>query len=213
MGTSDAGLEETTGPIALIRGFLAGAMTGAALACMVCGVVIERVPVFLLGAGVQVLTVVALLILESRIRARKPVPVTRTAPALIEDLRATGGESADVPVRFDLTVVPDDRPAYRVTISQAINLADLPDYRPKSMTVVGYRPDEPWEVEIVTRPTPSWAARAAREKADSAPEATRVSAPARNSSPASWARPGPDWAWAPPGPGASTSSRRRVAGT
>ncbi|MFC9245129.1 hypothetical protein ACFT7S_14210 [Streptomyces sp. NPDC057136] len=42
MGTSDARLEETTGPISLIRGFLVGGTTGAALACMVSGVVIER---------------------------------------------------------------------------------------------------------------------------------------------------------------------------
>ncbi|MEE1740199.1 hypothetical protein [Streptomyces sp. BE147] len=180
MGTTDSGLQETTGPIALIRGFLAGGTTGAALAGMVSGVVLERVPLLLLGAGLQVVTVTVLLVVDSWIKARRGKPVTRTALALIEDLRAIGGESADVPVRFDLTVAPEDRPAYRVTTSQSVNLVDLPTYRPQGMTVVEYRPDEPWEVEIVTRPSPEWARRAETEKADSAPESSRVAAPVRS---------------------------------
>ncbi|MEU8677257.1 hypothetical protein [Streptomyces sp. NPDC048560] len=178
MVTSDAGLEETTGPPALLRGFLTGGMTGAALACMVSGVVIGSVPVLLTGAGIQVLTVVVLLVLESRMKAGKPVPVTRTAPALIETVRAVGGESANIPVEFDLTVAPDDRAAYRVTTTQLINLADLPVYRPRGMTVVEFRPDEPWWVEIVTRPSPEWLRRQAAERVDSAPESTRVRRPA-----------------------------------
>ncbi|MGY3681555.1 hypothetical protein [Streptomyces sp. TE33382] len=178
MGTTDSGLQETTGPIALIRGFLAGGATGAALAGMVSGVVLDRVPLLLLGAGLQVLTVAVLLIVDSWMKARRGKPVTRTALALIEDLRAVGGETADVLVRFDLTVLPDDRAAYRVTLSQHVNLVDLPTYRPRGMTVVEYCPDEPWEVEIVTPPTPKWARRAETERADPAPESSRAAAPA-----------------------------------
>ncbi|OKI32655.1 hypothetical protein A6A29_19380 [Streptomyces sp. TSRI0281] len=140
---------------------------------MVCGVIIKSVPVFVTGAGLLVLTVVVLLVLERRREAGKGTSVTRTALALIEDLRATGGETADVPVRFDLTVAPDDRAAYRVTVNQPINLVDIPTYRPRGVTVVEYRPDEPWEVEIVTRPSPEWLRRAETAKVDSAPEFTR----------------------------------------
>ncbi|MEE1790796.1 hypothetical protein PUR28_08405 [Streptomyces sp. BE308] len=173
MGNTVAGREDTAGPIAQIRGFLAGGTTGAALACMVCAVIIKSVPVFVTGAGLLVLTVVVLLVLERRREAGKGTPATRTALALIEDLRATGGETADVPVRFDLTVAPDDRTAYRVTVDQPINLVDIPTYRPRGMTVVEYRPDAPWEVEIVTRPSPEWLRRAETAKVDSAPEFTR----------------------------------------
>lgn len=173
MGNTVAGREDTAGPIAQIRGFLAGGTTGAALACMVCAVIIKSVPVFVTGAGLLVLTVVVLLVLERRREAGKGTPATRTALALIEDLRATGGETADVPVRFDLTVAPDDRAAYRVTVNQPINLVDIPTYRPRGVTVVEYRPDEPWEVEIVTRPSPEWLRRAETAKVDSAPEFTR----------------------------------------
>ncbi|CAM5497685.1 hypothetical protein SBADM41S_01410 [Streptomyces badius] len=44
-------------------------------------------------------------------RARTPEGRrTRTTLAKIESLRATGGETSDVPVRFDLTVAPDRQP-------------------------------------------------------------------------------------------------------
>ncbi|WIY77178.1 hypothetical protein [Streptomyces anulatus] len=153
---------------------------GAAVAALVVGVILERVPVFLSGGGALVL-----LLLIGFVSGRRPPgpvepPVTRTALARIEDLRATSGESADVPVDFRLTVAPepeDGRSAYRVDTTQHINLVDIPVYRPRSIAVVEYRPDEPWEVRIVTRPTPEWSRRAEEAEIDSAPESTLVEKP------------------------------------
>ncbi|MEU2066910.1 hypothetical protein [Streptomyces anulatus] len=179
--------ERATRGRSVLRGIFAGlrltatsGAAGAAVAALVVGVILERVPVFLSGGGVLVL-----LLLIGFVSGRRPPgpvepPVTRTALARIEDLRATSGESADVPVDFRLTVAPepeDGRSAYRVDTTQHINLVDIPVYRPRSIAVVEYRPDEPWEVRIVTRPTPEWSRRAEQAEIDSAPESTLVEKP------------------------------------
>ncbi|WP_318839588.1 hypothetical protein [Streptomyces arboris] len=81
---------------------------------------------------------------------------------------------------FRLTVAPepeDERPAYRVKISQSINLVDIPAYRPRGIAVVEYHPEKPWDVRIVTRPTPEWSRRAEEAEIDSAPESTLVRDP------------------------------------
>lgn len=95
---------------------------------------------------------------------------------MIESLQAEVVATSDVPVRFDLTVAPDDAAAYRVEFTQDINVVELPDYRPRGVLVVQYPPDKPWRVRIVKRPTPDWEERAAEARLDSAPESTRVSA-------------------------------------
>ncbi|WP_426501066.1 hypothetical protein [Streptomyces sp. D54] len=185
-GSADTNEPATRGR-SVLRGIFAGlrltvtsGAAGAAVAALVVGVILERVPVFLSGGGVLVL-----LLLIGFVSGRRPPgpvepPVTRTALARIEDLRATSGEMADVPVDFRLTVAPepeDGRPAYRVDTTQHINLVDIPVYRPRSIAVVEYRPDEPWEVRIVTRPTPEWSRRAEEAEIDSAPESTLVEKP------------------------------------
>ncbi|MFJ2023759.1 hypothetical protein ACIODW_08095 [Streptomyces sp. NPDC087897] len=159
--------------------FTSGA-AGAAVAALVVGVILERAPVFLSGGGVLILLVLIGFVAGRRPSGPAEAPVTRTALARIEDLRATSGESADVPVTFRLTVAPepeDGRPAYRVKIDEHINLVDIPAYRPRGIAVVEYRPDEPWEVRIVTRPTPEWSRRAEEAEIDSAPESTLVENP------------------------------------
>ncbi|MFH9611553.1 hypothetical protein [Streptomyces sp. NPDC017448] len=159
--------------------FTSGA-AGAAVAALVVGVILERVPVFLSGGGVLVLLVLIGFITGRRPSGPAEPPVTRTALARIEDLRATSGESADVPVTFWMTVAPepeDGRPAYRVKFDQHINLVDIPAYRPRGIAVVEYRPDEPWEVRIVTRPAPEWSRRAEEAEIDSAPASTLVENP------------------------------------
>ncbi|MGX1955853.1 hypothetical protein ACWIGY_36850 [Streptomyces anulatus] len=168
----------------VVGGILAGlrltatsGVTGAAVAAVVVGVILERVPVFLSGGGVLILLILVGFVAGRRSPGPGDPPVTRTALARIEDLRATSGESADVPVDFRLTVAPDDRPAYRVNINEHINLVDIPVYRPRGTAVVEYRPDEPWEVRIVTRPTPEWSRRAEEAEIDSAPESTLVEKP------------------------------------
>ncbi|WP_239930444.1 hypothetical protein [Streptomyces sp. COG20] len=155
-------------------------MTGAALAAVAVGIILEDVPVFVAGGGVLALLILFAVLGGKRRPAGGEPPAGRLALARIEDLRATGGESADVPVKFRLTVAPepeDARPAYRVKITQHINLVDLPAYRPRGIAVVEYRPDKPWDVRIVTRPTPEWARRAEEAEIDSAPDSTLVSNP------------------------------------
>ncbi|MFC8624825.1 hypothetical protein [Streptomyces anulatus] len=176
--------ERATRGRSVLRGIFAGlrltvtsGAAGAAVAALVVGVILERVPVFLSGGGVLVLLLLIGFVSGRRSPGPVEPPVTRTALARIEDLRATSGESADVPVDFRLTVAPDDRPAYRVNIDEQINLVDIPVYRPRSIAVVEYRPDEPWEVRIVTRPTPEWSRRAEEAEIDSAPESTLVEKP------------------------------------
>ncbi|XMN07658.1 hypothetical protein ACK8N7_17280 [Streptomyces griseobrunneus] len=160
-----------------LRLTVVSAVTGAALAALVVAVIMKDVPVFLTGGGVLVVLILVGVLAGRRSPAREGPPAGRIALARIEDLRATSGESADVPVKFRLTVAPEDRPAYRVKIDQPINLVDIPAYRPRGIAVVEYRPDEPWNVRIVTRPTPEWSRRAEEAEIDSAPESTLVADP------------------------------------
>ncbi|UGQ12267.1 hypothetical protein LO772_01240 [Yinghuangia sp. ASG 101] len=120
----------------------------------------------------------ALLVIRSRRRdAASPPPAPRLALARIESRRATGSEGVDIPVRMDLTVAPDDAPAFRVDVTHTVNLVDLPDYRVGATIVVRYRPDTLWPVDIVDEPTTPWNDRAATEPLDTAPEHTRAKPP------------------------------------
>ncbi|MFZ4275544.1 hypothetical protein ACOZFM_22900 [Streptomyces arboris] len=161
--------------LAALRLTVVSGVIGAALAALVVGVILKDVPVLATGGGVLVLLVLLAFLGGRRGAGRDEPPALRTALARIEDLRATGGETADVPVTFRLTVAPepeDERPAYRVKISQSINLVDIPAYRPRGIAVVEYHPEKPWDVRIVTRPTPEWSRRAEEAEIDSAPEST-----------------------------------------
>ncbi|MFD8464903.1 hypothetical protein ACFV10_07245 [Streptomyces cyaneofuscatus] len=163
-----------------LRLAVVSAVIGAALAALVVGVILKDVPVLATGGGVLALLVLLAFLGGRRGAGRDAPPARRTALARIEDLRATGGETADVPVTFRLTVAPepeDERPAYRVKISQSINLVDIPAYRPRGIAVVEYHPEKPWDVRIVTRPTPEWSRRAEEAEIDSAPESTLVRDP------------------------------------
>ncbi|MEV7189267.1 hypothetical protein [Kitasatospora sp. NPDC093102] len=164
-------------PIALARSFLTGGVIGGSLATMVVGVVIEKVPMLIAGLGIPIVYGLLLLLAGWPRRAREAAVVPRTALATVESLNVPEGEVTDRSVRFDLTVVPDDGPAFRVEFTQDINVADLPDYRPRGVLVVRYPPDRPWLVRIVKRPTPQWEERAAGARLDSAPGPVRVSAP------------------------------------
>ncbi|MFF8792796.1 hypothetical protein [Streptomyces globisporus] len=168
------------GILSRLRLTFTSGLTGAAVAALVVGVILERVPVFLSGGGVLLLFVLIGFVAGRLSPGPAEPPVTRTALARIEDLRATSGESADVPVEFRLTVAPepeDGRSAYRVNVDQSVNLVDIPAYRPRGIAVVEYRPDEPWDVRIVTRPTPEWSRRAEAAEIDSAPEFTLIEKP------------------------------------
>ncbi|MFJ8023756.1 hypothetical protein [Streptomyces sp. NPDC096311] len=166
------------GPVALTRGFLTSGVIGASLAALVVGGVIENVPLFCTGLGLPIAYGALYSVAGRPRRARAAAAVPRTALAMIESLHATGAElSADVPIRFVLSVAPDDGPAYRVEITQDINLVDVPGYRPRGIVVVEYPQDRPWRVRIVKRPTPEWERRAAGALLDSAPESAVVERP------------------------------------
>jgi hypothetical protein len=159
-----------TTPVALARGLLTGGVTGGSLAAFVVGCVIESVPLCVVGVGLPVVYGLLFFLAGMPRRAREAAIAPRTALARIESLAAVGGEAtSDVAVEFDVTVAPDDIPAYRVEFTQHINLVDLSDYRPGSVVVVEYPPDRLWRVRIVKRPTPEWEERAADARLDSAP--------------------------------------------
>ncbi|MGW2113402.1 hypothetical protein [Streptomyces sp. NPDC001948] len=163
--------------VALARGFLTGGVTGASLAAVVVGIVIENEPLIVEGACLLAVYVLIRYLASMPRRAREAAIPPQLALAVIESLEAVGGETSDIPVKFDLTVAPDDAPAYRIEFTQDINLADLPDYRPRGILVVQYPPDRPLKVRIVKRPTPDWEERAASARLDSAPGPARVSDP------------------------------------
>ncbi|MEU8577355.1 hypothetical protein [Streptomyces asoensis] len=164
-------------PVALARCLLSGGVAGASLAALVVGAVIESAPLFVTGLVLPALYGLVFFLSGVPRRAREAAVVPCTALAVIESREAVGGETSDVPVRFDLTVVPDDAPAYRVDVTQDINLVDLPDYRPRGVVVVQYPPERPWRVRIVKRPTPQWEKRAASARLDPAPGTPVVAAP------------------------------------
>ncbi|MEV6046721.1 hypothetical protein [Streptomyces xanthochromogenes] len=164
-------------PLALARGFLTGGVVGTSLAALVVGGITANAPLFTTGLVLPVVYGLLYFLAGRPRRAREAAVVPRTALATIEGLKAIGGESSDIPVRFDLTVVPDDGPAFRVEATQDINLVDLGDYRPRDVVVVQYPADRPWRLRIVRRPTPEWEDRAASARLDAVPEAAKVAAP------------------------------------
>ncbi|MFI1360652.1 hypothetical protein ACH4TV_44840 [Streptomyces sp. NPDC020898] len=165
-------------PVALVRGFLSSCVCGAGLAAFAVGSAIEDVPLIIGSLVVPVVYGLLNWAAGAPKKARLAAVVPVTALAVIESLHATGSElSANVPIDFDLTVAPDDAPAFRVVMSDHINLVDVPDYRPRDIVVVEYPPDRPWKIRLVKKPTPDWQRRAADAVLDSAPESTAVKEP------------------------------------
>ncbi|MGW4898673.1 hypothetical protein ACWEQL_41540 [Kitasatospora sp. NPDC004240] len=165
-------------PATLARAFLTGGVTGVSLAAVVVGIVMGRVPLIVGGGCLLAVHVLIRHLAGMPGRARDAAVPPRLALAMIESVKAVGGETSDIPVRFDLTVAPDDAPAYRVAFTQVVNVAYLPDYRPRGILVVQYPPDRPLKVRIVKRPTPEWEERAAAACLDSAPGPARANDPA-----------------------------------
>ncbi|KRD17396.1 MULTISPECIES: hypothetical protein [unclassified Streptomyces] len=168
--TTAAGAPPThSTPAGLGRAFLTGGVTGASLTAFIGGCVVEKVALVVVGLVLPAVYGLLFLLATLPRRAREAAVVPCTAVAMIESLKAVGGESSDVPVRFELTVAPDDAPAFRVEVRQDVNLVELPDYRPRGIVVVEYPPDRPWKTRIVKRPTRQWEERAAAARVDSAP--------------------------------------------
>ncbi|MET8977065.1 hypothetical protein ABZX85_15725 [Streptomyces sp. NPDC004539] len=153
----------------LVRGVLTGAVVGGSLSAFVVGIVIEKVPLIVASLAVPAVYGLLLFLVGGPRRAREAAVVPRTALAMIESVEAIGSEHSDVPVKFEVSVVPEDGPGYRVRFRQDINLAELPAYRPRGVVVVEYPPDTLWKMRIVKRPTPEWEERAAAARLDSVP--------------------------------------------
>ncbi|MFE4513572.1 hypothetical protein ACFRMQ_05125 [Kitasatospora sp. NPDC056783] len=166
-------------PVALARGFLTGAVLGGSLAALVVGIALADRPLIVAALIAPCAHGLLLLFAARRRRAREEADAPRTALALVEALHPDQVPTSDVPVRFELTVVPDGQPAFRVAFTQDINVVDLPDYRPGGVLVVRYPPERPWRVRIVKRPTPVWEERALGARIDSVPGAADVTEPPR----------------------------------
>jgi hypothetical protein len=106
-----------------------------------------------------------------------PPAVLRPVLAKVESAAAVGEAGPDVPVRLDLTVAPDDRPAYRAVVLARVNLVDLAGYQPGRLLVAAHDPDQPWRVELNRTPDPAWARRAESAAVDSAPAETQAVKP------------------------------------
>ncbi|RSN29013.1 hypothetical protein DMC61_21070 [Amycolatopsis sp. WAC 04169] len=164
-------------PLALVRGFLTGIITGTTLCAFIVGIVIEYVPLMVAGAGLPIAYGILLYLAGAPRRAREARVAPVIALAKIESLRAGGTETGDIPVYFDLTVAPDGLATYRLKVTHSINLVDLPNYRPGDVLVVRYPPDRPWKAEVVERLSPEWERRVAEAVIESAPESSLVREP------------------------------------
>ncbi|EME63548.1 hypothetical protein [Amycolatopsis decaplanina] len=164
-------------PLALVRGFLTGIVTGTTLCAFVVGIIIEYVPLIITGLGLPIAYGILLYLAGAPRRAREAKLAPVIALAKIESLRAGGTETGDIPVDLVLTVVPDGMASHRVRITHGINLVDIPNYRPGDVLVVRYPPDRPWKARVVERPSPEWERRAAEAVIESAPESSLVQEP------------------------------------
>ncbi|MFJ4773476.1 hypothetical protein ACIP88_30945 [Streptomyces uncialis] len=169
--TNPAGTPSTRSRAAgLALGFLTGGVVGASLTAFIGGCVVGRAPLIVAGLVLPAVHGLACFLGTLPRRARRAAVVPRTALARIEALEATPGDTSDVAVRFELSVVPDDAPAFRVEMRQHVNKVELSGYRPRGVVVVvEYPPDRPWKTRIVERPTPRWEERAAGAEVDPVP--------------------------------------------
>ncbi|MGW1844156.1 hypothetical protein [Streptomyces sp. NPDC001966] len=89
------------------------------------------------------------------------------APAVVNGVRAVNkkngrtavdGQAVESVFAFDLTVMADDLPPYRIEVRHPLDLQGLL-HRPRA--VVEYDPEQPWRVVIPDNPPREWLARAA----------------------------------------------------
>ncbi|MER5738594.1 DUF3592 domain-containing protein [Streptomyces sp. NPDC002262] len=156
-------------PPELVLGFLTGGVIGVSLTSFIGGCVVGRPLLLVVGVALPAAHGLALLLAALPRRRREARTVPRTALARIEARETTRGKPTDVPVRFELSVVPDGAPAFRLALRQDVHVTELADLRPGAVVVVTYPPDRPWKARIVRRPTPEWEARAAAAHPDAAP--------------------------------------------
>ncbi|MFE6494400.1 hypothetical protein [Streptomyces sp. NPDC057748] len=90
------------------------------------------------------------------------------APAVVNGVKAVNkkngrtagdGQAVDSVFAFDLTVMADDLPPYRIEVRHPLDLQGLLH---RSRAVVEYDPGQPWRVVVPDNPPREWLARAER---------------------------------------------------
>ncbi|MEU6017046.1 hypothetical protein ABZ826_24230 [Streptomyces sp. NPDC047515] len=147
-------------------------VTGLALAAVVQGAVDGPRWLLMTGLPVTALALTAFGKVAEDSKSGVAVPGLRSggprafAPAVVNGVKAVNkengrpaadGQAVDSVFAFDLTVVPDDLPPYRVEVRHPLDLQGLLH---KSRAVVEYDPEQPWRVVIPNNPPREWLARA-----------------------------------------------------
>ncbi|MFB7914503.1 hypothetical protein [Streptomyces sp. NPDC056061] len=153
-------------------GLLSVAAAGLAFTALVHGAVFGPRWLLLTGLPASALALVVFgKVSESShtdvlVRGLRPGGPRAFAPAVVNGVRAvskeTGrpmldGRSLNSEFAFDLTVVPEGLPAYRVQIRHPLDVQGLLH---RSSAVVEYDPEQPWRVVIPDNPPREWLARA-----------------------------------------------------
>ncbi|MGW2086727.1 hypothetical protein [Streptomyces sp. NPDC001880] len=146
--------------------------TGLALAALVHGAVDGPRWLLMLALPVTALALTAYGRAAEDMKSGVAAPGLRSggprafAPAVVNGVRAVNKESGRTAAdgqalksvfAFDLTVVTDELPPYRIEVRHPLDLQGLLH---KSRAVVEYDPEQPWRVVVPNNPPREWLARA-----------------------------------------------------
>ncbi|MEU0634420.1 hypothetical protein [Streptomyces sp. NPDC005989] len=146
--------------------------TGLALAAVVQGALDGPRWLLIVGLPVTALALTAYGRVAEDMKSGVAAPALRSggprafAPAVVNGVKAvnkkngrtvTDGQAVDSVFAFDLTVMTDDLPPYRIEVRHPLDLQGLLH---RSRAVVEYDPEQPWRVVIPDNPPREWLARA-----------------------------------------------------
>ncbi|MFJ2587246.1 hypothetical protein [Streptomyces sp. NPDC087538] len=148
--------------------------TGLALAAVVQGALDGPRWLLIVGLPVTALALTAYGKAAEDMKSGVAAPALRSggprafAPAVVNGVKAVNkkngrtaidGQAVDSVFAFDLTVMTDDLPPYRIEVRHPLDLQGLLH---RSRAVVEYDPEQPWRVVIPNNPPREWLARAER---------------------------------------------------
>ncbi|MEU2129514.1 hypothetical protein [Streptomyces sp. NPDC018352] len=148
--------------------------TGLAVAAVVQGALDGPRWLLIVGVPVTALALTAYGRVAEDMKSGVAAPALRSggprafAPAVVNGVKAvdkkngrtaTDGQAVDSVFAFDLTVMTDDLPPYRIEVRHPLDLQGLLH---RSRAVVEYDPEQPWRVVIPDNPPREWLARAER---------------------------------------------------
>ncbi|MEE1772507.1 hypothetical protein PUR34_31215 [Streptomyces sp. JV185] len=170
----------STSTVSSLRGFLrlftvvSAIGTGLALAALVQGAVDGPRWLLIVALPVTALALTAYGKAAEDMKSGVAAPGLRSggprafAPAVVNGVKAVNKENGRTAVdgqalksvfAFDLTVVSDELPPYRIEVRHPLDLQGLLH---KSRAVVEYDPEQPWRVVVPNNPPREWLARAER---------------------------------------------------